>query len=236
MVAVLCAPDARGATVSVNPSQDNSIYAENNNSNAAGSIFVGRTNGSLGTTIRRGLIQFDIASNIPAGATINSVSLTLQTLIDGPAAANQILELHALSAAWGEGTSSGVGTGAAPTTGDATWNFRLFNSSVWTNSGGDFGATSGTTTLGGGSQSVFSSQPGMVADVQNWLNNPASNFGWILKYSDETTLGTARAFGSRESQASQRPTLTIDYAPVPEPGSLIMFAVGAFLLTSRRRR
>ncbi len=236
-VAVFQDAAARGASISVNPSRDNSIYAESNNSNATGSIYVGRTAGTNGTSVRRGLVQFDIASLLPAGATINSVSLKLERVIGGPNSTDDILELHALSAGWGEGTSFGVGQGAAPTAGDATWNFSLFNSSSWTNPGGDFGATSGSTILGSGSSTfTFFSQAGMVADVQNWLNSPASNFGWLLKYSDENTVGTARAFFSREaSVASQRPTLTIDFTPAPEPGSLVMLGLGALLVSSRRR-
>ena len=50
-------------------------------SNGQGDIFVGRTNqdGQEPATIsiRRGLVAFDVADNVPAGATITGVTLTL---------------------------------------------------------------------------------------------------------------------------------------------------------------
>ena len=50
-------------------------------SNALGDIYVGRTNqdgqGPATISIRRGLIEFNIASEIPAGSTITGVTLTV---------------------------------------------------------------------------------------------------------------------------------------------------------------
>lgn len=215
---------ARADMMVFTPSQDNSIFAENNNSNGTGGLFVGRTAGTNGTTIRRGLVQFNVAG-IPAGSTINSVTLRVERVIGGPNSAADVLSLHPVSAAWGEGTSFGVGKGAAPTTNDATWNFRFYNTSSWTNPGGDFGASSGTVTLDNvNNQFTFASQAGMVADVQSWVNNPSSNFGWLLKYVDEDAVSTARYFESREgSNVDARPTLTIDFAvAVPEPNALLL--------------
>ena len=49
------------------------------------------------------------------------------------------------------------------------------------------------------------------ARLQDMLDNPGLNFGWIL-LGDEITPRSARALGSREDPiASQRPTLTIEY-------------------------
>jgi len=54
----------------------------------------------------------------------------------------------------------------------------------------------------------------MVADVQLWLDNPQTNFGWILVCNDETDGFTARRFGSRED-TNNAPQLFIDYLPPP---------------------
>ena len=229
--------EVHGGIVMINPTKDNTIYAENGGlSNGAGQgIYVGVTAGNNGTTIRRALVQFDVAGNVPAGSTINSVTLTLQKVIFGPSADADILELHPVSTAWGEGTSFGVGKGAAATANDATWQFRQFSTQSWTNPGGDFGATSGILALDAiGATYTVSSQSGMVTNVQNWLNTPASNFGWLLKYSDENATATARAFGSRES-GSAAPVLTIDFSPVPEPGSCLLLSVAAIVMSTRRR-
>src|ERR1700754_1276835 len=67
------------ATASLGASKDNSIFANNvDNSNGGGAgIFVGTTNMMQSDSLRRGLIEFDVASAIPSGATITAVSLTM---------------------------------------------------------------------------------------------------------------------------------------------------------------
>lgn len=215
----------RADFIDIKPSQDNSIYSENNNSNALGSLFAGRTNGGV---LRRALLQFDLSS-IPVGSTINSVSLALTQTRHGLASTAENFELHRLAAGWGQGTSVGSGQGAPPTNGDATWNFRQFSSTAplsWTLPGGDFATTSGIATIGVTDNTVytFSSQPGMVADVQTWVNTSNSNFGWILKTENETINRDARVFGSRESAIGLQPTLTVNFTAVPEPNSLNLLA------------
>ncbi len=227
---------AGGAVIVIHPSQDNSIYSESNSSNALGGLFAGETQDQA---LRRALLKFSIAgSGIPAGATITSVSLGLTQTKIGPGT-SATFELHRLSSAWGEGTSSGTGSGGLATAGDATWNYRLYSTSLWTSPGGDFGSTSGTATIGTTVPSLytFASQSGMVADVQSWLNSPGSNFGWILRAADESPgITTAREFGSRES-LGQEPALTVNFI-VPEPGTLGLLGTGVsgLLLRTRRRR
>jgi hypothetical protein len=235
-IAAACVSRTDGGTISLHPSQDNSIYSENNNSNARGGLFAGRTQGG---NLRRALFEFNIAgSGIPAGSIINSVSLSL-TQIKDVHGGTHTFDLHKLSAAWGQGTSSGSGQGAGPTLSDATWNFRLFGTSPtspWAAHGGDFGPTSGTASIGSAnSVYTFSSQPGMVADVQNWLNAPNSNFGWIFMAENESTSApTAREFASREGSQSQQPTLTIAYTPVPEPGTWTLLGAAGLAMSAYR--
>jgi Ca2+-binding RTX toxin-like protein len=58
----------------------------------------------------------------------------------------------------------------------------------------------------------------MVADVQSWLDDPSTNFGWLLRADEGLT--SSKAFASREAaDAAQRPVLTIAYteaSPAPE--------------------
>ncbi|MEK6675018.1 MAG: hypothetical protein AABZ47_05110, partial [Planctomycetota bacterium] len=64
-------------TVTITSSKDNTLYEDplGGISNGVGYyMFAGKTGSSV---LRRALIEFDIAGNVPAGATINSVSLTL---------------------------------------------------------------------------------------------------------------------------------------------------------------
>jgi hypothetical protein len=239
VILLCCGGAAQAVTLTLRPNHDNSLFDENDNSNAKGPLFAGVTVNT--GAVRRALLEFDLAnSGIPAGAVINSVSLSLTVTKAGPAPAG-LFELHPLLAAWGEGTSNAItspGQGTAPTPGDATWHFRLYQTQSWNLPGGDFGSTSGTTTIGTALGAyTFASQPGMVSDVQGWLASPSSNFGWMIKAADESALnGNARELGSRESTLSQQPLLVITYTPAPEPGSLGLFASGAALLALRRPR
>ncbi len=210
-----CNAATHAGTIFLAPSQDNSIYSESNNSNALGQLFAGVT--GLGD-LRRALLQFNVAgSGIPAGSTIDSVSLDLTQTITG-GNTSTVFDLRPLSAAWGEGTSIGSGQGGPPTPGDTTWNYRLYSTSLWTSPGGDFGSSSGTALFGTASTDyTVKSQPGLVADVQRWLNSPGTNFGWLLKAVNESpSIKSARAFDSRESNLG-RPVLTINYTPALSP-------------------
>jgi hypothetical protein len=205
------------AIIVINPSKDNTLYeydpAEGDHSNGAGFHFFAGENG-MGE-LRRGVLAFDVAGAIPAGATITGVSLTMNMSMT-PAGAKTV-ELHKLLAEWGEGTSHapmGEGDGAPATPNDATWRHRFFDTIFWTNEGGDFSATvSASQSVGGIGQYTWSSRQ-MVADVQSWLDDPASNFGWLV-LGDETTIATAKRFDTRESASP--PMLTIQYRVVATP-------------------
>ncbi|MCY7293381.1 MAG: DNRLRE domain-containing protein [Ferruginibacter sp.] len=202
-------------TVVLNASADNTIYQNfPGNSNAIGQNFFSGNNGS--NSPRRGLIKFNIAAVVPVGAVVTAVTLTLNCNISRATADN--VSLYKLSTNWGEGTSnaaaSGDGAGAAATTNDATWPNNFFPASNWTTAGGDYTATASANTSIAGTGFYTWSTAGMVADVQNWLNTPAINFGWII-LCNETTAATARRFGSRENATvANRPTLSVTYSTV----------------------
>ena len=86
----------------------------------------------------------------------------------------------------------------------------------WTNEGGDFSATvSASQSVGPIGQYTWSSAQ-MVADVQSWLDDPGSNFDWLV-LGDESTSATSKRFDTRESASP--PVLTIQY--IPRPGALL---------------
>jgi hypothetical protein len=58
----------------------------------------------------------------------------------------------------------------------------------------------------------FASNAGLVADMQAWVDSPATNFGWILISESEETSGTARRFGAREN-GSTAPALVVTFTP-----------------------
>jgi hypothetical protein len=178
----------------------------------------------------RGLLKFDIADNIPAGSTVFGVQLQLYLGwvpglgmggTSGPATAN--IELHALSANWGDGSTGagitqigGTGQGFPANPGDATWNANFYGTSLWTNPGGDFApSASAVTTVGNtiGALSTWGSTGAIVNDVQSWLDNPSTNFGWELINTDETDTRTLRGFYTSQSTTSTvRPEMVVTYA------------------------
>jgi hypothetical protein len=198
----------------INPVKDNTLYqydpTEGDQSNALGNhFFAGET---AMHELRRGVLAFDIAGNIPAGSTILGVTLSLNMSRTG-LDTSRTVELHKLLADWGEGTSQASGdegTGAPATPNDATWRHRFFDTIFWTTEGGDFSATVSASQSVGAVGMYMWSSPHMIGDVQSWLNNPATNFGWLV-LGDESDILTAKRFDTRESAIP--PVLTIQYTP-----------------------
>ncbi|MDJ0654989.1 MAG: DNRLRE domain-containing protein [Xanthomonadales bacterium] len=197
-----------------NPSaaRDTAIYSENDNSNGIGTyLFSGVTRQG---DFRRSLIAFNL-SGIPAGATVTDVTLTLNVSLVAPVLSSTTVSLHEVRADWAEGTSnagSPGGQGAAPTQGDATWNFRSFSTDSWADPGGDFAnSPSASTTIINLTGPYDWTGAGLISDVQGWINNPGSNRGWIL-VGDEAGLQNAVRYDSREAvNPADRPQLTVTY-------------------------
>jgi len=200
--------------------KDNSMYAEHDSiSNGAGEfLFAGKT-ASLnpaGPSNRRLLLAFAIADSIPNGAVVDSVTLTLH-VSKRPANTAYTFSLHRVSADWGEGTSdagSMGGAGVPATPNDATWGYSFYNTTSWTTAGGDFSAAISAQTAVGTLGFYDWSSVSMTADVQEWLNDPASNFGWIL-IGNEATIRSAKRFDSRENvNVVDRPKLRVYYTVI----------------------
>jgi hypothetical protein len=238
---------AEAVTVPIGSQRDTTVF-ENNKNNSAGGQTQVFSGGNTAMSPRRGLMGFDIAGNVPAGATITSVDLTLTLSAVGGSGLGGVggsptIGLHEISQNWGEGSvNTGSGQGGAAAAGDATWNSRLNGSALWTAPGGDYDPiASASLTIVGTTVDVsytWLSTPALVADVQEWLNNPSANFGWLLLNTSETGAQTFRAFYSREASAQAfRPSLVVTYQ-VPEPATLVLFAAGSGLAQSlglRRR-
>lgn len=228
-------------------SLDTSIYSESpNNANGAGGVLVAGATGSnappSSVTIRRALMFFDLSS-IASGSIVNSASLQLSvTNAAGGTTGTTPMSLFALTQDWGTGASSAssAGQGVAAVAGDATWSVRFFGSnpaSPWTTAGGSFAAGAlASANVGGTGTTATWSGTGLANSVQNWIDSPLTNYGWIL-IGNEAGSGNARQFGSSENLASGlRPLLTLDVTPVPEPSSFALVGVGLLLVVIGLRR
>lgn len=185
---------------------------------------------SAGTTqngnTNRALLKFDVAAAVPAGATITDIGVKVwvtRSPVDGNA--DSLFSLRRVLRPWNEGSNVSAdpnypGLGAPAQPGDATWTHASWGTNAWTVPGGsegvDFaGGFSASTYIAGVSgDPYFFESGGMVADVQLWLDQPAQNFGWLLKTEEEDVNFTARRFGSRELEDPfESPQLIITYLP-----------------------
>lgn len=215
-LASFAAAPALADDVTIVCGKDNTLYedATGSVSNGVGArFFEGRT-GQSGDSVRRGLIWFDVASSVPAGSRITKVVLQMH-MSKTPSSTTRITELHAVLADWGEGSSDATGQegkGGVAKTGDATWLHTFFPSALWTTPGGDFSPTaSASLGVAGSGFYMWGSTTQMVADVQSWLDQPATNFGWLVLGREDASR-TAKRFDTRENAtAANRPQLMIEY-------------------------
>jgi hypothetical protein len=236
---LLGSPVLRAESVTITATRDNTLYESITGglSNGAGDYFFAGT--TVDGAIRRGLIGFDVAGSVPAGSVITAATLRLH-MSRTPAAVEPVT-VHRLLAEWGEGASDAPGeegAGGNPATGDATWIHTFFAAASWSQPGGDFvPESSASASVIGTGYYDWGSTPGMIADVQGWLDQPGSNFGWLVMGNEEFPL-TAKRFDSREHpNPAMRPSLAIEYRPVPEPASAAMAGMGlGFVLVGRRSR
>jgi hypothetical protein len=225
---------AAAQSIAISSSRDTSIYEESLNSNGVGNeIFIGNNNGG---NARRGLVFFDVAAFVPAGATIDSVELQYNAPKNQVAAGNTV-SIHRALADWGEASSSGTGRGAPAQPGDASWQDAFVGSTTWTNPGGDFAAVASDSFVVTGTGSGSAMLSGLETDIQFFLDNPTQNFGFFL-IGDEVNNQTAMTLNSREAAiTADRPSLLVTFtAAVPEPGcGLVLLAAGTAVVFRRRR-
>ncbi len=219
---VFVSTDVWGDTVTLNPSRDNTLFETTGGpETSAGAgvwLFTGRTGGLGGGIIRRSLFAFDLNAQIPPGSTIDSVSFTLVQLDAAPGFSSAEIGVHRTLADWGEGTSSaGGGSGAPATPGDATWTLGFFPdaTTAWATPGGDYDAVALSTinvVAAPFGSSTWSSTPEFVAVVQEWLDDPSTNYGLLLRHLNESTLQTSVKWASSEDPFST-PVLVVEFTP-----------------------
>jgi hypothetical protein len=207
------APRDVGAEVVAIPAVlDNTLFedADGDTSDGVGPVLFAGKNGQ--GRVRRALIAFDVVHHVPAGSKIDSVVLTLQ-VSNAPNSILRQFTVHRVLKGWGEGQSSATGGGgAAAAAGDATWLNTFYPALPWTNRGGDFDPATSASLLVGEAGLYAWTGLGLTADVQSWLRQPGTDFGWLIQ-GEETDLNTARRFDSRENEvAAHRPLLTIFYS------------------------
>ena len=213
----------RADIAELSPVQDTTLFEDANGRLGNGSgkyLFVGRTwdQNGIDKLLRRALVKFDLG-NVPAGSTIESASFSFTIDQVPPAATSAIIRLHSVTGNWGEGASNAPGAEGRGTTAqanDATWLHRFFDTGFWNAPGGDFVLQEvASEAISSSPQTViFNSSTQLVASVQAWLDDRASNHGWIL-LGDEIFMQNARRILSREHTGPGNPLLTIEFTQAP---------------------
>lgn len=207
-ILVLGAISGLADSIMLSPVADAEIHQINSpDSNYAfgSSIATGKLGANSGNEIRRAMLRFDPSGQLPPGAVITGVSVTVNVVrTPSTAPANSTFDLRLVLQSWSET--------------NVTWNSRSnglpWNSPGAEGAGDSFASPSSTVFVTGLGSYTFPSTPALFSDVQSWLNNPGTNFGWLLVSEDEMTSETARRFGAREDPPNAS-VLEIDYALPP---------------------
>jgi len=232
-LAILCAfaaisPIRAFADLSTNlfPSADTTLFenSPDNNLGSSSTLIVGTT---AGGSKDRGLFKFDL-SQLPVNATITSAAFSINVVKAG-FGSGSTFAMHRVLRDWGEGTGLG-NQGELAKPGEATWKNRFHPTIPWDSPGAatnvDFvGDVSATSFVDGSGSYTFGSTPALVADVQSWVGNAGTNFGWIVISDAEGVGSTARRVASREDSVST-PVLALQYtvSATPPPPTLFNLA------------
>jgi len=204
----------QSTAIEIKASRDNTMYSEGPGtlSNGRGDfIFAGTTDDG---EIRRAMIWFDLSA-LPANLVIDSAKLVLS--ISKSIAGDQETSLHRITSDWGEGNSDATGQegkGANALPGDATWEHTFYDTANWTTPGGDFIESPTETAISANTGFTLFNSEGLLADINSWIDDPESNYGWMIKV-DENNVPSAKRFYSRNfSESAKRPVLTIYHQPL----------------------
>ena len=166
---------------------------------SATTMIVGQIN--AGNTCR-GLVQFNLSA-LPTNASITAATLEI-SISQAHLPTADTLSIYRLTNSWTEP--------------EATWD----DSGIarWA-PGGVFLPTPDSQVEAGGIGSItFPSTGAMIATVETWRTNSASNNGWIIRNDDEASSSNARRVLTHES-ASGQPVLHIEYTLPPAPLALM---------------
>ncbi len=125
------------------------------------------------------------------------------------------VELRRVLADWGEGESNASveeGAGTEALDNDVTWTHAFSGGAAWALAGGVFSETvSAVQAIDDVGSYTWESTDQLVSDVQEWLDDPENNFGWVIRGSEESGTTTKR-FNSREHEdPTVRPVLRIEF-------------------------
>ncbi|MBI5364238.1 MAG: DNRLRE domain-containing protein [Planctomycetes bacterium] len=200
---------AQLTTVAISASQDATIYWQApGTADGGGQWLHSRFDDLADVETHDFLLRFDVASQIPAGASVQSARIEL-VCVEVFSTAAFPLVAQRVTQPWTEGSSDAAGnewTGVAAQAGDVTASHASFPATPWTPPIVTPGVVTGAAIQPPGVW-ILPSTPNAIAAAQAWLDQPAANFGLYL-----STQETVR-FASRENGALPGPRLVVEYLP-----------------------
>ncbi len=152
---------------------------------------------------QRALFEFDLSA-IPAGKTLKTAQLQL-TIVNNPGQ-NKTLAAHRVTQ---NPTRPWVET-------EVTWQAYKAGSN-WTTAGGDFAATATDSQLVADAAAIGAvTSFNVLSDAQSFYATPATNFGWLIKDSQEPAAATGENvfYATRDTNTPDyKPKLVITYCP-----------------------
>lgn len=142
-------------------------------------------------------------SGIPVGSTLQSATLSVN--VTGTSA--DTYEIYELKRSWSET--------------QATWN-KATTAVNWQSAGAQGALDRGTTVLGTitatatGTRNVVLNAAGLAV-VQGWVNNPATNFGFVIQDYVNTVKDDLVISSKNDAVAANRPKLQLMYNPPSPP-------------------
>ena len=201
---------------------------QDSNNGLLETLVAGALNAAAGGASRRILYKFDLTAQIPSNAIVTAASVNVTVVPNFPPSPQaSTFDLRRLLEDWTES--------------EATWNSRMVTPVIvpWETPGAigaldSVSTASSTIAVGTGSVQqtyTFASTTQLVADVQAWVANPGTNFGWLLISEGEAVLETARHFTcGRFSDTNVVPMLMVTFTasspPIPPTISAVTLTNG----------
>lgn len=214
------ASSAQLTTATIAASQDASLYwAQPSTANGAGQWLHSRFDELADVQTHDFLLRFDAAAQLPAGASVQSARIEL-VCVEVFSTAAFPLVAQRMTQPWTEGPSDAAANewqGAPAQPLDVTASHASFPTTPFTLPIVFPGIVTGAPIQPVGTW-VLPSTPNSVAAVQQWLDQPSTNFGLYL-----STQELVR-FASRENGALPGPRLVVEY--LPPCGAVVNECVG----------
>jgi hypothetical protein len=153
---------------------------------------------------QRGLVRFDLAG-LSSSATLTNATLYLYAYdVAGVRGSTGFYGAYPVSRDWADSS--------------VTWN-NASTGVAWTTPGGDFPGAPDATAPKQAVALVWYAW-NVTARVQAWLASPASNYGWVMKCTDENLNNQDRFYQSDTANATYRPKLVVTDLVAPVAGDI----------------